>query len=785
MDDAPVYQLPKYTYYIDAESIDLKPILKKLDSEILYTFFIKGKSKFGFDHFIKNNGYSKGLLFQNLLRSGDDCEGIVEFSTFFDDNGNEYLYAFVVGCDQIYSAFNIDGYWPSNTIPYDASNSYSANITCQNDSTFCVYNGIYGTGECILGETCDNNGCPGTITYGCECIENCIHVPIRDSYNENGQLVLTVMFQPDAPNGLPADCFGEGGLGEDPTADNPNIQWSNGETSLSITVSNPDARYSVEVICADGCTYCGTYNSRAGCAPGGPCWDGDSCTINDRLDDNCNCIGEPVDNCDINNPGGTGGCGGTLTINQVTDPSGGVLLVPVVPLASDGTYCDPIQYIWNGDVEIGSSYFYSPSGGGEFTLVVICEECSYEATVDLNTCTPGEPCDDDNMPSTIEVYNELCECISYPCPDLDNDGVPDDCDVNQPCGGNIKLIHNVADQIISVDVTEVECPEGVSYLWSNGATTASIPYVNESISYSVTVTCLTGCQYITLSGESDDDCILGGLCPGTSCFGLAYYDQNCNCIDVDPEYSFTTNFAVTGGDYSSGTGQVTVTMTVDEGICDGEEPDFLWNTGQEDSSIVITNLEATYVVTVTCADGCDFSAYYNLNAQDCVIGAPCVDGDDCTVWDTYDSECNCVGMVIGTVDCDDGPCIPGTQCDDGDPCTYFDVSYGDFCCIGFHLLDEFDNVIIDCSDDPCIIGALCNDGDPCTTGDEYNDICECEGIPIYPPTNCIEVKCQQEAEINVSSTSVYNEVSLTASIPVCEYDISYEWSDGSTTQNIV
>jgi hypothetical protein len=32
---------------------------------------------------------------------------------------------------------------------------------------------------------------------------------------------------------------------------------------------------------------------------------------------------------------------------------------------------------------------------------------------------------------------------------------------------------------------------------------------------------------------------------------------------------------------------------------------------------------------------------------------------------------------------------------------------------------------------------------------------------------------------------VYNEVSLTASIPVCEYDISYEWSDGSTTQNIV
>ncbi|MFT6337101.1 MAG: hypothetical protein ACJATI_003863 [Halioglobus sp.] len=32
---------------------------------------------------------------------------------------------------------------------------------------------------------------------------------------------------------------------------------------------------------------------------------------------------------------------------------------------------------------------------------------------------------------------------------------------------------------------------------------------------------------------------------------------------------------------------------------------------------------------------------------------------------------------------------------------------------------------------------------------------------------------------------MYNEVSLTASIPVCEYDISYEWSDGSTTQNIV
>jgi hypothetical protein len=997
VDEATTYQLPKYRYSINSESVDLKPILEELDSEMLYSFFIKGKSKFGFDHFIKNNGYSEGLLFQNLQKSGG-CDGVGEvvFEEIEGPNGSTLLYAYVEGCDPLSGGIESESGFVS-TVPFSEGNGYQAYFYCANPEGGepCEISGVYGDPDCIIGSACltiggcsgtlsinDNNSTGGIIDYSqwtvgtgsegefnvngaanenhrimgedpwgnqtviwearpeaasgkdggwntdrididntktyrlsvwvnrkvrgangrfylgargygaaagirniandkkttnpyffssssnslgpedewilvvahiyphshtgttkspesgrytlidgkignilaeykwlpettqsahrsylyycsdptvrqqwayprfdvvdgtepsledllygpnCNCDEECTRVEISEEIDEEGQLILTPI--------LPGDCdlnLGTGNEGD--------FLWSNGETTLSI-VAAPGGNYNFNATCSDGCCYKGFYFIRGNCWPGQWCSDGDACTINDRLNRDCDCIGEPIEDCDPSDPDGpTSGCAGDLSINVTVDPGGGRYLSADI---SNITCDDIIEYVWNNDYNINTEYYYSAIEE-DITLLVVCASgCTYEAELNLG-CTQGEPCNDDGDLTTLEYYDENCECITVDCPDVDGDGAPDDCDENQPCYGSIDVIYNEEQQILSVDISEVGCPVNLTYLWSNGATTASIPYVNPSSSYSITVTCATGCQYIKTKAESGTGCTVGNSCPPSDCASQAFLDNNCNCIDVVPEYTFTTNYEVPGNNYEAGLGQVTVTIEVDKEGC--ENPQFVWNTGQEGPAIVITNLEATYVVTVTCDDDCPFTVFYNLDAQDCVIGAPCTDGDACTIFDTYNADCTCIGIEIVEGDCHEGSCVSGEICDDGNPCTYFDIAYADYCCIGFYLIDENGEVVTDCGDDnPCIIDAPCNDGNPCTTNDIYNEICQCIGQPILdinnnPINNCEEDGCVQEAEIIVSPTSQYNEVILTANLSSCDSDVTYLWNNESTTKSIV
>ena len=77
-------------------------------------------------------------------------------------------------------------------------------------------------------------------------------------------------------------------------------------------------------------------------------------------------------------------------------------------------------------------------------------------------------------------------------------------------------------------------------------------------------------------------------------------------------------------------------------------------------------------------------------------GRPCDDGNDCTVGDTYDANCNCISGALQDADgdgvCDTDDCAaedanypkaPGTGCDDGNPNTANDVIQTDGCgCAG-------------------------------------------------------------------------------------------------------
>ncbi len=188
-----------------------------------------------------------------------------------------------------------------------------------------------------------------------------------------------------------------------------------------------------------------------------------------------------------------------------------------------------------------------------------------------------------------------------------------------------------------------------------------------------------------------------------------------------------------------------------------------------------------------------------IKEEDCVVGMSCDDGDACTINDTYNSNCNCVGTslpdsdndgicdaedqcpnldnaLIGTA-CDDGdsqtendiygndctcsgvPCsLAGTTCDDGDPSTFNDVTDGNCNCAGT----------------PCpIAGTSCDDGDPTTINDVEDGFCNCEGTSITT-TTCISIN---------SSSDDAEEHGVNGSISFTSTDIEMVFDDFQSSGN--
>ncbi|MCB9048934.1 MAG: T9SS type A sorting domain-containing protein [Lewinellaceae bacterium] len=140
-------------------------------------------------------------------------------------------------------------------------------------------------------------------------------------------------------------------------------------------------------------------------------------------------------------------------------------------------------------------------------------------------------------------------------------------------------------------------------------------------------------------------------------------------------------------------------------------------------------------------------------------GQACNDGDNTTINDVIDANCNCVGTpttctgigdadgdgVCADVDCDDNnPNIttqPGQACNDGDNTTINDVIDANCNCVGTPTActgigdADGDGVCadVDCDDNnPNITtqpGQACNDNDPTTINDVIDANCNCAGTP--------------------------------------------------------
>lgn len=105
-------------------------------------------------------------------------------------------------------------------------------------------------------------------------------------------------------------------------------------------------------------------------------------------------------------------------------------------------------------------------------------------------------------------------------------------------------------------------------------------------------------------------------------------------------------------------------------------------------------------------------------------GTACNDNNPSTGNDTWNANCQCVGIPVDCTGTPGGSNVPGTACDDGNPNTASDVYTANCQCAG---------QLIDCTGvvgGGALPGTACNDGIASTGNDTWDANCQCVGLPI-------------------------------------------------------
>ncbi len=512
---------------------------------------------------------------------------------------------------------------------------------------------------------------------------------------------------------------------------------------------------------ASGCVYSNN--------DGGPCDDGDGCTLNDACkngkcgtggaltcDDGNACT---TDICDIKTgcqfANNTAPCtdGNTCTLGDVC--AGGKCTAGALKLCADGNGCTEDKC----DAKTGDCVFQPNAvtcdDGNALTQGDTCFAGQCVGTPGCG-CTADAQCDDKN-PCTKDVCAAGC-CVAAALPGNVTCSDGNTCTVNDACDGGSCIPgakqscddgNLCTDDICLSDVgcthtpNTVKCDDGIScstdHVCKAGVCTGNISTCScgsnadcYDFNTCTEEACVNGKCSVKAAGagkacQDGNACTVGDTCLGGICLPGALTtcdDDNvctndaCNpgdggCVHVANYSPCADGNACTTGDVCAG------------GVCKAGAP------VNCDDANTCTD-DACDPTATTGANGCAHTA----NAATCDDGSACTQNDVC-------GGGVCTGVTVNACDdanpctldgCDAGAgggkvCAHGLitgPCDDGNPCTTDDVCSG-VTCVGAAMACDDQNA---CTDDSCDATgtcqhnanvAPCSDGNACTTGDHCGD----------------------------------------------------------------
>ena len=489
---------------------------------------------------------------------------------------------------------------------------------------------------------------------------------------------------------------------------------------------------------------------------GDACDDGDNTTINDMVDGDCNCVGTPTActgigdtdgdgvcddvDCDINNPnistqpGDACDDGDPATINDVVDAN--------CNCAGTLNSCPGV-----GDMD----------GDG------ICADVDCNDNDPNITAQVGDACDDGNPATHGETIQADCSCgggsvdpesvcstINFSTDDAEQETASGRMDLNS---SDLELCTDGISQWVGLRFNNLNIPQGASIVSA---------YI----------------QFEADETGNDDPCnltIYGVAADNAATFSATDFDissrpRTANSVAWAPPHWLSISDA--------GPAQKTPGL---EAILQ----EIVNRAGYTSASSIAFVIEGTGRRVAESFDGpaggptlcIEYFATppdYDCPSLSAFIGDACDDGDNTTINDTIDSDCNCSGTptactgigdadgdgVCSNVDCDDNnPNIatqPGDACDDGDPATVNDVIDANCGCAGTlnscpGVGDQDGDGIcsdVDCNDnDPNITtqqGDACDDGNPNTVGETIQADCTCGGGNSTPTQTCSMISASSD-----------------------------------------
>lgn len=385
---------------------------------------------------------------------------------------------------------------------------------------------------------------------------------------------------------------------------------------------------------------------------------------------------------------------------------------------------------------------------GIYSIEVIDSISGCIATCELEIeCNVGVVCDDGDDCTENDRINKFCACVGTPIEELTfdvNEGLGVDtlctyCTYLDTCSWTyyVQFIKYTDPNGVQVTLNSASNPQGFHFPYCNGG-------INPPPSF-------PGC-----AGLSDMDVLVSDLNAyfqanniiGTACIELSNQcllalkgpedenssNRNSTCytslVIKDTELVFDSIYRQffqswdSPGDFNEYDCMEADSSSTIEVISTCDSPlSYLWSTGDTTALIDFDSTVSCYWVTVTCDMGegyiCEFVDSFGDGCDDCTIGDPCDDGDPCTIFDHYNTECNCVGF--------DAPDSDGDgYCDPIDICPGFD---DDIDLDQDGIPDGCDEIVA-CE----TVGQPCNDYNDCTINDAINANCVCKGEQIIDVT---------------------------------------------------